>query len=171
MDASLYRWTIKTSDDLYSGASPGQVFLSLHGLDGAMKETLISQTKALGQFPKGTEDAGTVSVPENLGALQTGTLRCTGRWNVDWVRVRSLDPDDGRTWHADVSKWDNQGKFPILRFKQLAEAEADFATAKAALVEQYADPVLRRRASMLGILLKAAKRPASALPKRRWRNA
>lgn len=125
MDASLYRWTIKTSDDLYSGASPGQVFLSLHGLDGAMKETLISQTKALGQFSKGTEDAGTVSVPENLGALQTGTLRCTGRWNVDWVRVRSLDPDDGRIWHAEVGKWDHQGKFPILRFKQIAAAEAD----------------------------------------------
>lgn len=123
MDASLYRWTIKTSDDLYSGANPGQVFLSLHGLDGAMKETRISQTKVLGQFSKGTEDTGTVSVPENLGALQTGTLRCTGRWNVEWVRVRSLDPDDGRTWHADVGKWDNQGKFPILRFTQAMEAE------------------------------------------------
>lgn len=117
---SKYRWIIKTSDDLYSGSGPGQVFLSLHGLDAAMRETEISSTRALKQFQKGSEETGILTIQEHLGSLQTGTLRSTGKWKVDWVSVTSLDGDDGRSWFADVSRWDADGKFPVLRFEEVA---------------------------------------------------
>lgn len=116
---SKYRWIIKTSDDLYSGSGPGRVYLSLHGLDAAMRETLISWTKALKQFQKGSEATGVLSIPEHLGTLQTGTLRSTSKWKVDWVSVTCLDEGDRRTWVAEVGKWDNDGKFPMLRFEEI----------------------------------------------------
>lgn len=90
-----------------------------------MRETLISSTRALKQFQKGAESAGVITVAQHLGTIQTGTLRCTGKWKVDWILVKCLDDDDSRSWLAELDKWDNGGKFPVLRFSEVSGPPSD----------------------------------------------
>jgi len=119
-----YRWTIKTGDDWYSGTD-ANVFLSLSGLDASMREVEISDPDALNDWEKGDLNHGSIET-EDLGELQTGTLRHdqsgpSSGWKVDWVKVQN--EEDGREWTATVGKFDEGGRFPLLRFTRTDDGQ------------------------------------------------
>ena len=119
-----YRWTIKTGDDWYSGTD-ANIFLSVSGLDASMREVEISDPDALNDWEKGDQNHGSIET-EDLGELQTGTLRSDGSgpgpgWKVDWVKVQN--EEDGREWTATVGKFDEGGRFPMLRFTRTDDGQ------------------------------------------------
>ena len=119
-----YRWTIKTGDDWYSGTD-ANVFLSLSGLDASMREVTISDPDAINDWEKGDLNHGSIET-EDLGELQTGTLRHdqsgpSSGWKVDWVKVQN--EEDGREWTATVGKFDEGGRFPLLRFSRTDDGQ------------------------------------------------
>ena len=119
-----YRWTIHTSNTLYSGTS-GQVFLTLHGLNASTREVELPNPESE-SFDRDQTDTGIIDVAECVGEIESGTLRTEGNttgkpWNVDWVKITNLD--DGREWIAsDVGECDAQGRCPILRFIKTASS-------------------------------------------------
>jgi len=119
-----YRWTIKTGDDWYSGTD-ANVFLSLSGLDASMREVEISDPDSINDWEKGDINHGSIET-EDLGELQTGTLRHdqsgpSSGWKVDWVKVQN--EEDGREWTATVGKFDEGGRFPLLRFTRTDDGQ------------------------------------------------
>jgi len=121
-----YRWEIKTSDAWYAGTD-ANVFLSLNGLDASMREVQISDPDAINDWEKGDINHGSIET-EDLGELQTGTLRHdqsgpASGWSVDWVKV--TNEEDGREWTATVGKFDEGGRFPLLRFTRTNDGQYD----------------------------------------------
>ena len=119
-----YRWEIKTSDAWYSGTD-ASVFLSLNGLDASMREVQISDPDAINDWEEGDINHGSIET-EDLGELQTGTLRhdqsgAASGWSVDWVKV--TNEEDGREWTATVGKFDEGGRFPLLRFSRTNDGQ------------------------------------------------
>jgi hypothetical protein len=112
-----YRWKIKTSDSFNAGTD-ADVFLSLSGTDATMREVEISDPGAINDWEKGDVNTGIIET-DDLGDLQSGTLRHNNKgaasgWSVDWVKVQN--EEDGREWTATVGKFDDGGRFPVLRF-------------------------------------------------------
>jgi hypothetical protein len=112
-----YRWKIKTSDTFNAGTD-ADVFLSLSGTDATMREVEISDPGAINDWERGDVNTGIVET-DDLGELQSGTLRHNSKgaasgWSVDWVKVQS--EEDGREWTATVGKFDEGGRYPVLRF-------------------------------------------------------
>ena len=121
-----YRWEIKTSDAWYAGTD-ASVFLSLNGLDASMREVQISDPDAINDWEKGDINHGSIET-EDLGELQTGTLRHdqsgpSSGWSVDWVKI--TNEEDGREWTATVGKFDEGGRFPLLRFSRTNDGQYD----------------------------------------------
>jgi len=119
------RWTIKTSDDLYSGTD-GNVYLSLAGLGAAMTEVRIDNPNSDDNFEKGDIDSGVLVVNDDLGPLTSGHLRTdatdeTPQWKVDWIKV--ADEATGQEWQATVDASAKEGLFPMLRFSQTAAGD------------------------------------------------
>lgn len=119
-----YRWTIHTADTLYSGTS-GEVYLALHGLNASMKEVLLPNPDSE-LFDRNQTDSGMIDVAEDLGEIDSGTVRTEGNttgkpWNVDYVKIMNVG--DGREWTAsNVGACDLQGRCPLLRFVKTASA-------------------------------------------------
>ncbi|MFO0578941.1 MAG: PLAT/LH2 domain-containing protein [Polyangia bacterium] len=112
-----YRWKIKTSDSFNAGTD-ADVFLSLAGTDAAMREVEITDPGAINDWERGDVNSGIIET-DDLGELQSGTLRhnnsgAASGWSVDWVKVQN--EEDGREWTATVGKFDEGGRFPLLRF-------------------------------------------------------
>ncbi len=121
-----YRWSVKTGSAMYA-ATDANVFLSLAGLDANMREVEISDPDALNDWEKGDLNHGSIET-EDLGELQTGTLRHdqsgpSSGWKVDWVKVQN--EEDGREWTATVGKFDEGGRFPLLRFSRTNDGQYD----------------------------------------------
>lgn len=119
-----YRWTIKTGDAMYAGTD-SSVFLSLAGLDASMREVEISDPDTINDWEKGDQNHGVIET-DDLGELQTGTLRSdnsgpSSGWQVDWVKVQN--EEDGREWTATVGKWDDNGRFPMLKFARTDDGQ------------------------------------------------
>lgn len=119
-----YRWTIHTADTLYSGTS-GEVYLALHGLNASMKEVLLPNPDSE-LFDRDQTESGMLDVAEDLGEIDSGTVRTEGNttgkpWNVDYVKIMNVV--DGREWTAsNVGECDTQGRCPLLRFVKTASA-------------------------------------------------
>ncbi|MFO0576110.1 MAG: PLAT/LH2 domain-containing protein [Polyangia bacterium] len=112
-----YRWKIKTSDTFNAGTD-ADVFLSLSGTDATMREVEISDPGAINDWEKGDVNTGIIET-DDLGELQSGTLRHNNAgpasgWSVDWVKIQN--EEDGREWTATIGKFDEGGRFPVLRF-------------------------------------------------------
>lgn len=121
-----YRWEIKTSDAWYSGTD-ASVFLSLNGADASMREVQISDPDAQNDWEEGDINHGSIET-EDLGELQSGSLRhdqsgTASGWSVDWVKVTS--EEDGREWTATIGKFDEGGRFPMLRFSRTNDGQFD----------------------------------------------
>lgn len=121
-----YRWEIKTSDTWYAGTD-ASVFLSLSGLNASMREVQISDPEVINDWEQGEINHGLIET-EDLGELQTGTLRHdqsgpAAGWSVDWVKVST--EDDGREWTATVGRFDEGGRFPLLRFSRTKDGVRD----------------------------------------------
>lgn len=119
-----YRWSVKTGSAMYA-ATDANVFLSLAGLDANMREVEISDPDAINDWEKGDVNHGVIET-DDLGELQTGTLRTDNSgpgsgWQVDWVKVQN--EEDGREWTATVGKWDDGGRFPMLRFARTDDGQ------------------------------------------------
>lgn len=119
-----YRWSIKVGDAWYAGTD-ANVFLSLAGLDATMREVQISDPDAINDWEKGDTYHGVLET-EDLGELQSGTLRhdqsgVGSGWQVDWVKVQN--EEDGREWTATVGKWDEGGRFPMLKFSRTNDGQ------------------------------------------------
>ncbi|MFO0572384.1 MAG: PLAT/LH2 domain-containing protein [Polyangia bacterium] len=135
-----YRWKIKTSDSFNAGTD-ADVFLSLAGTDAVMREVEITDPGAINDWERGDVNTGIIET-DDLGELQSGTLRHNNSgpasgWSVDWVKIQN--EEDGREWTATVGKFDEGGRFPILRFaltdsgqfEQIQKQKAREAQAKA----------------------------------------
>ena len=137
-----YRWEIKTSDTWYAGTD-ASVFLSLTGLDASMREVEISDPDDVNDWEQGETNRGIIET-EDLGELQTGSLRHdqsgpAAGWSVDWVKVTA--EETGREWTAPIGRFDEQGRFPPLRFSRTNEGQRDLPQkqkAPASLAEQAA---------------------------------
>ena len=121
-----YRWDIKTSDTWYAGTD-ANVFLSLSGMNASMREVQISDPEVVNDWEQGEINHGSIET-EDLGELQTGSLRHdqsgpAAGWSVDWVKVTS--EEDGREWTATIGKFDEGGRFPLLRFTRTNEGQRD----------------------------------------------
>ena len=119
-----YRWSIKVGDAMYAGTD-ANVFLSLAGLDANMREVQISDPDAINDWEKGDTYHGVVET-DDLGELQSGTLRHDNSgpgagWQVDWVKVQN--EEDGREWTATLGKWDESGRFPMLKFARTDDGQ------------------------------------------------
>lgn len=119
-----YRWTIKTGNALGAGTN-SNVLIGLTGLDATMREVEISDPEAIDDWEKGDTNHGVIET-EDLGELQTGTLRTdtsgpSAAWQVDWVKIQN--EEDGREWTATVGKWDDGGRFPLLRFTRTDDGQ------------------------------------------------
>ena len=121
-----YRWEIKTSDAWYAGTD-ANVFLSLNGLDAGMREVQNQRPGRHQRLGKGDINHGSIET-EDLGELQTGTLQHdqsgpASGWSVGWVKVTN-----GKTvaeWTATVGKFDEGGRFPLLRFTRTNDGQYD----------------------------------------------
>ncbi len=119
-----YRWSIKVGDSMYAGTD-ANVYLSLAGDIANMREVQISDPDAVNDWEKGDVYHGLLET-EELGELQTGTLRhdqsgVGSGWQVDWVKVQN--DEDSREWTATVGKWDEGGRFPVLRFTRTNDGQ------------------------------------------------
>lgn len=143
-----YRWEIKTSDAWYAGTD-ASVFLSLAGLDASMREVQISDPDAINDWEKGDINHGTIET-DDLGELQTGTLRhdqsgAGSGWSVDWVKV--TNEEDAREWTATVGKFDEGGRFPMLRFSRTNDGNyAQVQAQKARKAQQEKDKAAQEKA-------------------------
>lgn len=102
---------------MYAGTD-ANVFLSLAGEDATMREVQLNDPDATNDWEKGDTNHGVIET-EDLGDLKSGTLRTDNSgagagWQVDWVKLQS--EEDEREWTATVGKWDDGGKFPLLKF-------------------------------------------------------
>jgi hypothetical protein len=84
-----YRWEIRTGDTWYAG-SDANVYLSIAGDKGSMKELELNDPDSNNDWEKGDVNHGVFETAD-LGMLTTGTLRHDGSgaspdWTVDYVR-------------------------------------------------------------------------------------
>ncbi len=119
-----YRWSIKVGDSMYAGTD-ANVYLSLAGDIANMREVQVSDPDAINDWEKGDVYHGLLET-EDLGDLQTGMLRhdqsgVGSGWQVDWVKVQN--EEDSREWTATVGKWDEGGRFPVLRFSRTSDGQ------------------------------------------------
>lgn len=119
-----YRWSIKVGDAMYAGTD-ANVFLSLAGLEANMREVQISDPDAINDWERNDTYHGVLDT-DDLGEVQSGTLRHDNSgggagWLVDWVKVQN--EEDGREWTATVGKWDESGRFPMLRFARTDDGQ------------------------------------------------
>ena len=116
-----YMWMIRTAENESEG-SPGDVYLSLHGLRATTKELKLP---ARG-YAAGAVESGTIEMRGDLGELQTGVLRVEdaekGSWAPDWVRIINLS--SGRQWSAEGGLCRSDGTCPLLRFERTDEPVA-----------------------------------------------
>ena len=159
-----YRWEIKTSDAWYAGTD-ASVFLSLNGLDASMREVQISDPDAINDWEKGDINHGSIET-DDLGELQTGTLRHDqsgpgSGWSVDWVKV--TNEEDGREWTATVGKFDEAGRFPLLRFTRTNDGQYDLMQRQKA--KKAADQAAKDAADKQAAAEKAAADKAAAKKK------
>ncbi len=99
-----YRWEIRTGDTWYAGTD-ANVFLSIAGDKGSMKEMEINDPDSNNDWEKGDINHGVFETAD-LGNLTTGTLRHDGSgaspdWTVDYVKI--TNDEDGRVWLAGVN--------------------------------------------------------------------
>jgi hypothetical protein len=99
-----YRWEIRTGDTWYAGTD-ANVFISLAGDKGSMKEMEINDPDSNNDWEKGDINHGIFETAD-LGNLTTGTLRHDGAgaspdWTVDYVKI--TNDEDGRVWLAGVN--------------------------------------------------------------------
>ena len=119
-----YRWSIRTGD-LWNAGTDANVHLSLAGLDAAMREVEITDPGTYNDWEKGDVNSGAIET-DDLGEIQTGTLRhdnsgALSGWYVDWVKI--TNEEDGREWTAQVGKWDDGGRYPLLRFSRTNDGQ------------------------------------------------
>ena len=119
-----YRWSIKVGDAMYAGTD-ANVFLSLAGLEASMREVQISDPDAINDWERNDTYHGVLET-DDLGELQSGTLRHDNSgpgagWLVDWVKIQN--EEDGREWTATLGKWDESGRFPMLRFARTDDGQ------------------------------------------------
>ena len=112
-----YVFQIKTGD-VFQGGTDANVSLGLNGLDASMKPVQITDPSTINDWERGDTNTGVIET-EDLGELQTGQLshddtKAGSGWYVDWVKITS--EEDGREWTATVGRWDEGGRFPMLRF-------------------------------------------------------
>lgn len=122
-----YTAKIKTGDVQYAGTDANG-FLSLNGLDGVMREVELTDPTTVNDFERGDINSITIETAEDLGEIQTGTLRedrsgSGPGWYVDWVKIEH--GEDGREWTAQVGAWSDHdgrnGRFPLLRFSRTSD--------------------------------------------------
>ena len=99
-----YRWEIRTGDTWYAGTD-ANVFISLAGDKGSMKEMEINDPDSNNDWEKGDINHGIFETAD-LGFIATGTLRHDGAgaspdWTVDYVKI--TNDEDGRVWLAGVN--------------------------------------------------------------------
>jgi hypothetical protein len=99
-----YRWEIRTGDTWYAGTD-ANVYLSLAGDKGSMKEMELNDPDTNNDWEKGDVNHGVFETAD-LGMLTTGTLRQDGSgtqsdWTVDYVKI--TNDEDGRVWTAGVN--------------------------------------------------------------------
>ena len=99
-----YRWEIRTGDTWYAGTD-ANVFISLAGDKGSMKEMEINDPDSNNDWEKGDINHGIFETAD-LGNISTGTLRHDGSggspdWTVDYVKI--TNDEDGRVWLAGVN--------------------------------------------------------------------
>lgn len=122
-----YSWSIKPAESA-TGDAPLAVYLALHGLRAATPEIKLSSR----EYADATAEAGFLDVEEDLGELQTGSLRADFStptpWPVEWVRI--VDLSDGRTWTALGGVCEPEGVCPLLRFEKTRRPMARCILAK-----------------------------------------
>ncbi len=121
-----YHWRIKVGDAWYAGTD-ANVYLSLSGSNATMREVQISDPDAVNDWEKGDTYHGVLET-DDLGDLQSGNLRHDqsgpgSGWQVDFVKVQN--EEDGREWTATVGKWDEGGRFPLLKFSLTDRGQYD----------------------------------------------
>ena len=99
-----YRWETRTGETWYAGTD-ANVFISLAGDKGSMKEMEINDPDSNNDWEKGDVNHGIFETAD-LGNLTTGTLRHDGSgaspdWTVDYVKI--TNDEDGRVWTAGVN--------------------------------------------------------------------
>ena len=151
-----YRWEVRTGETWYAGTD-ANVFLSLTGDRGSMKEMELNDPDSNNDWEKGDVNHGGFETAD-LGNLNTGTLRQDGSgsssdWTVDYVKI--TNDEDGRIWTAGVNselkgnqpyrlvfKWTDRGQYDELQ-RQAKEAAskrlADDEDAEAKAEEEKAD--------------------------------
>ena len=116
-----YHWMIRTGDQEMDGPL-GEVYLSLHGLRATTGELKIPRRA----YARATVVSGMIEVEEDLGELQTGTLRTDAAerspWTLDWVKVVNLA--DGRQWTAPGGSCAPDGTCDLLQFDRTSAALA-----------------------------------------------
>lgn len=132
-----YRWAIKVGDAWYAGTD-ANVFLGLTGTNASMREVQISDADAINDWEKGDTYHGVLET-DDLGDLTSGTLRHDqsgpgSGWQVDWVKVNN--EEDGREWTATVGAWDENGRFPMLKFSLTNRGQYDQIQAQKAKAAQ-----------------------------------
>ena len=119
-----YRWEIRTGDTWYA-ATDASVTMALTGDKGSMKEMELNDPDSNNDWEKGDVNSGAIET-DDLGEIQTGTLRhdnsgALSGWYVDWVKI--TNEEDGREWTAQVGKWDDGGRYPLLRFSRTNDGQ------------------------------------------------
>lgn len=99
-----YRWEIRTGDTWQAGTD-ANVYLSLSGSLGAMKELELNDPDTNNDWEKGDVNHGGFET-NDLGNVTSGTLRHDGAgagsdWTVDYVRI--TNNEDGRIWLAGIN--------------------------------------------------------------------
>ena len=99
-----YRWEIRTGDTWYAGTD-ANVFISLAGDKGSMKEMEINDPDSNNDWEKGDVNHGIFETAD-LGNITTGTLKHDGSgaspdWTVDYVKI--TNDEDGRVWTSGVN--------------------------------------------------------------------
>jgi len=121
-----YRWEIATKNVLLGGTN-ANVFLSLAGDRGGLKETELNDPDSNDDWEKGDVNHGIIETNE-LGWLTTGTLRHDGSgpspdWSVEYVKI--TNDDDGREWLAGVNT-ELKGNNPFrLVFRNTSRGQFD----------------------------------------------
>jgi len=129
-----YRWEIRTGDTWQAGTD-ANVYLSVAGSSGSMKELELNDPDSNNDWEKGDVNHGGFETTD-LGNITSGTLRQDGSgagddWTVDYVRI--TNNEDGRVWLAGVNGElkENQPKRLVFQltdkgqYDQLQQAKRD----------------------------------------------
>jgi len=183
-----YRWEIRTGDTWYAGTD-ANVFISLAGDKGSMKEMEINDPDSNNDWEKGDVNHGIFETAD-LGNITTGTLKHDGSgaspdWTVDYVKI--TNDEDGRVWLAGVNgelkgnqpfrlvfRWTDHGQYDEMQRRAKEEAtkkthddedaqaksEEDQADRDAAAQERQYRKELERQKRQMNLELQKAKQDA-----------